>query len=92
MDLRGFQAHNAGCRFELTTLAQASRVVLTDSRTDHAAAQEAIASGRQERFTWIEASHLKSSKHREVLVHLCQRLPQLQNLQAIDLDGLFLDR
>ena len=67
-------------------------VVLTDSRTDRVAAQEAIASGRQERFMWIEASHLKSSKHREVLVHLCQRLPQLQNLQAIDLDGLFLDR
>ena len=80
MDLRGFQAHNAGCRFELTTLAQASRelrvVVLTDSRTDHAAAQEAVASGRQERFTWIEASHLKSSKHREVLVPLFAESPQ----------------
>ena len=67
MDLRGFQAHNAGCRYELATLAQASRelrvVVLTDSRTDRAAAQEAIASGRQERFTWIEASHFKPSKH-----------------------------
>jgi hypothetical protein len=74
MDLRGFQAHNAGCRYELATLAQASRalrvVVLTDSRTDHAAAQEAIASGRQERFTWIEASHFKPSKHSEVLVRL----------------------
>jgi len=74
MDLRGFQAHNAGCRFELTTLAQASRelrvVVLTDGRTDRAAAQEAIASGRQERFTWIEASYLKQSEHREVLARL----------------------
>lgn len=74
MDLRGFQAHNAGCRYELTTLAHASHelrvVVLTDSRTDRAAAQEAIASGREERFTWIEASHLKPSKHREVLVRL----------------------
>jgi hypothetical protein len=72
MDLRGFQAHNAGCRYELATLASASRelrvVVLTDSRTDRATAQEAIASGRQERFTWIEASHLKPSKYREVLV------------------------
>jgi hypothetical protein len=71
MDLRGFQAHNAGCRYELTTLAQASRelrvVALTDSQTDRAAAQEAIASGRQERFTWLEASHFNSSKHREVL-------------------------
>jgi len=74
MDLRGFQAHNAGCRYELATLASASRelrvVVLTDSRTDRATAQEAIASGRQERFTWIEASHLTTRVHREVLVHL----------------------
>ena len=74
MDLRGFQGHNAGCRYELTTLAQASRelrvVVLTDSRTDRAAAQEAIASGRKERFTWIEASHFKPSNHSEVLQRL----------------------
>src|SRR4030095_13685054 len=55
MDLRGFQKHNAVSRYELTKLAQASRelrvVALTDSRTDRAAANEAIASGRQERFT-----------------------------------------
>ena len=74
MYLRGFQAHIAGCRFELTTLEQASRelrvAVLTNSRTDRAAAQEAIASGRQERFTWIEVSHLKPSVDREVLVRL----------------------
>lgn len=74
MDLRGFQAHNAGIRYELTTLAQAARelrvVVLTDSRTDRAAVQEAIASGREERFTWIEASHFRRSKHREVMVRL----------------------
>ncbi len=74
MDLRGFQVHNAGCRYELTALAQAARalrvVVLTDSQTDSAAAQEAIARGPQERFTWIEASHFKSSKHSEVLVRL----------------------
>jgi hypothetical protein len=74
MDLRGFQTHNAGCRYELATLAQASRklrvVVLTDGRTDCAAAQEAVASGRHERFTWIEASHFKASKRREVLAHL----------------------
>jgi hypothetical protein len=71
MDLRGFQRHNAGCRYELTALAQASHelcvVVLTDSHTDRVAAQEAIASGRQERFTWIDASHFKPTKHHEVL-------------------------
>jgi hypothetical protein len=74
MDLRGFQVNNAGCLYELSTLAQAARelrvVVLTDSRTDRTAAQEAIASGRKERFTWIEASHFRRSKHREVMARL----------------------
>lgn len=74
MDLRGFHAHNAGCRYELTTLARASRelrvVVLTDGRTDRTAAEEAIASGRQERFTWIEASHFNVNKRRQVLMRL----------------------
>jgi hypothetical protein len=74
MDLRGFQAHNAGCRYELATLARASRnlrvVVLTDGRTDRTVAQETVASGRHERFTWIEVSHFNASKLREVLAHL----------------------
>jgi hypothetical protein len=74
MDLRGFQAHHAGCRYELATLAQASHklriVVLTDGRTDRTVAQEAIAAGRHERFTWIEASHFNASTLREVLAHL----------------------
>ncbi|MCW5621932.1 MAG: hypothetical protein KIS79_12570 [Burkholderiales bacterium] len=74
MDLCGFQAHNAGCRYELTTLACESRdlrvVVLTDGRTDRAAAEEAVASGRQERFTWIEASRFDASKRRQVLESL----------------------
>ncbi|HEY8186039.1 MAG TPA: hypothetical protein VIF64_08220 [Pyrinomonadaceae bacterium] len=74
MDLRGFQAHNAGCRYELTTLARESHdlrvVVLTDGRTDRTAAEEAVASGRQERFTWIEASHFNASKRRQVLMCL----------------------
>jgi hypothetical protein len=74
MDLRGFQAHNAGCRYELATLARASRklrvVVLIDGRTDRAVAQEAVVSGRHERFTWIEVSRFNASKRREVLAHL----------------------
>ena len=73
MDLRGFQAHNSGCRYELSTLAQASRelriLVLIDSRTDREAAREAIA-GAPERFTFVEAPHFKSSEHREVLTRL----------------------
>ena len=74
MDLRGFQAHNAGCRYELATLARASRtlrvVVLVDGRTDRAVAQEAVASGRHERFTWIEVPQFNAGKRREVLAHL----------------------
>lgn len=74
MDLRGFQAHNAGCRYELATLARASRklrvVVLTDGRTDHPVAQETVAFGGHDRFTWIEVSHFNASKLREVLAHL----------------------
>ena len=74
MDLRGFQAHNAGCRYELATLARVSRtlrvVVLVDGRTDRAAAQEAVVSGRHERFTWIEVSHFNAIKRHEVLAHL----------------------
>ena len=74
MDLRGFQAHNAGCRYELATLAGTSRevrvVVLIDGRTDRATAEAAVASGRRERFTWIEAAHFDARKRREVLAHL----------------------
>ncbi len=73
MDLRGFQAHNAGCRYELSTLAQASRelriLVLVDSRTDRAAAREVIA-GAPARFTFVEAQHFRASKRREVLARL----------------------
>jgi len=74
MDLRGFQAHNAGCRYELAALAGASRelrvVVLTDGRTDRGAAEAAVASGRRERFTWVEASRFNANKRREVLARL----------------------
>lgn len=74
MDLRGFQAQNAGCRYELATLARAPRtlrvVVLVDVRTDCGAAQEAIGSGQRERFIWIDASAFDASKRREVLARL----------------------
>ena len=45
MDLRGFQAHNAGCVHELGVLARcrARVVALTDAHTDRAAAQQAAA-------------------------------------------------
>jgi hypothetical protein len=45
-------------------------VALIDNQTDRTAVKEAIASGRQERFTWIDASHFKPGKRREVLACL----------------------
>jgi hypothetical protein len=74
MDLRGFQSHNAGCAYELATLARASRplrvVVLVDNRTDRTAAQEVVASGRHERFIWIDAPQLNAVRRDEVLAQL----------------------
>ncbi len=71
MDLRGFQAHNAGCRYELDTLTQVERdlhvVVLTDGRTDRAAAQQAVAPGRPQRFTWIDAQAFDARTRRQIL-------------------------
>jgi hypothetical protein len=71
MDLRGFQAHNAGCRYELTTLAQVDRdlrvVVLTDERTDLAAAQESVAAGQVDRFSWLVAKGFDVHTRRQVL-------------------------
>lgn len=74
MDLRGFQAHNAGCRYELATLTQSTRplrvVVLTDERTDRRVADEIVASGRYERFTWIDASRFDAGTRRAVFARL----------------------
>lgn len=74
MDLRGFKAHNAGCRFELSTLAGAARplrvIVLVDDNTDRAAAEESIAEGRAERFIWIETPRIDRRKRREVMARL----------------------
>jgi len=73
MNLRGFQAHNSGCRYELSTLAQASRelrvVALVDGRTDRDAARAAIA-GAHERFSFVNAPHFTSRVRREVLARL----------------------
>lgn len=57
MDLRGFAAHNAGCRFELGVLARAAHlqtaVILTDASTDLATAQAAAAAAPDARFVWL---------------------------------------
>jgi hypothetical protein len=74
MDLRGFQAHNAGCAYELSVLAQGSRnlrvVLLVDSRTDRKEAEHVVAARRSERFVWIEADKMNAAKFREVLASL----------------------
>lgn len=74
MDLRGFKAHNAGCRFELDTLAKSARplhvVVLADGDTDRDAAAQSIAGGRAECFVWLDVTHIDARKRHEVLVRL----------------------
>ena len=71
MDLRGFQAHNAGCRHELATLAASTRlarvVVLVDGVTDRASAEAAAAGAPSGRFVWLDASSIDAAKRREVL-------------------------
>ena len=64
MDLRGFQAKNAGCRHELGVLSQAPNVqrvvLLNDERTDRAAADSDIATAPQGRFVWVDAGKLSA--------------------------------
>ena len=74
MDLRGFQAHNAGCVFELQVLSQAVRplrvVVLTDAATDREAALRAAAGAPAGRFTWVETPRGGAAQQRAVLAQL----------------------
>jgi hypothetical protein len=74
MDLRGFQAHNAGCRHELATLAQSARalrvIVLTDEQTDRAAALQAVALAPPARFEWLDAVRIDARIRAEVLARL----------------------
>lgn len=62
MDLRGFQAHNAGCRHELAELARAPAVhrvvVLYDERTALDTARADTAGAPTDRFVWLRAGHL----------------------------------
>jgi len=68
MDLRGFQAHNAGCRFELGVLARASHltrvVVLTDDHTDLSIARADAAGAPPGRFAWIDLGASTPSRRR----------------------------
>lgn len=59
MDLRGFQAANAGCRHELESLALSRRelrvVVVVDDATDREAAAQAVVAAPPGRFEWVDA-------------------------------------
>lgn len=74
MDLRGFQAKNAGCRHELGVLSQAPNVqrvvLLHDERTDRVAAGSDIAAAPEGRFVWVEAGRLSGGVVRRILGRL----------------------
>ena len=74
MDLRGFQAKNAGCRHELGVLSQAPNVhrvvLLHDARTDRAAADSDIAGAPAGRFVWVDAGRLSQGKVAQILGQL----------------------
>jgi hypothetical protein len=86
MDLRSFQRRNEGCKFELGELARAPHlarvVVLTDARTDHAAAEEAAAAAPASRFLWLDATKVDRAKRREVLNTLFVAGPPEQKNEA----------
>jgi hypothetical protein len=71
MDLRGFQAHNAGCCYELAALAKAQRlprvVVLVGEETDRAAAAAAATGAPADRFVWLETAGSLADERREIL-------------------------
>ena len=74
MDLRSFQARNAGCRYELGELARADHlervVVLTDAQTDRATAQQEVALAPRGRFVWLDATRIDTATRRDVLESL----------------------
>ena len=74
MDLRGFQAHNAGCLHELAVLSRQSGlqrvVVLADAVTDRAAAASAVTGAVPDRFVWLDANWIGARLIAEVLHQL----------------------
>ena len=74
MDLRGFKAHNAGCRYELGTLARSSRplrvIVLVDVDTDRVAADAEVAGAPAGRFQWVDAARIDAGRRSAVLAYL----------------------
>ena len=74
MDLRSFQAHNAGCRHELNVLARAAQlarvVVLTDGQTDLTVAAADTAGAPDGRFAWLDVASGGARERNRVLQSL----------------------
>jgi hypothetical protein len=85
-DLRGFQAHNAGCRYELGILARAGNiarvVVLVDGKTDRAIAAQDTAGAPATRFHWMDVTTRSKGGWREVLQALFVELPDKSGRDA----------
>jgi hypothetical protein len=73
-DLRGFQAHNEGCRYEIGELANAAAVrrvvTLFDRTSDRALAQRDAGAAPAGRYVWIDASVLNARIRDQVLAAL----------------------
>lgn len=87
MDLRGFTELNAGCCFELASLAQATHplhvVVLTDAHTDRAAARQLTAGDHSGRFVWLDATCLNAQMRQKVLARLFDYQPMTSPPQNV---------
>jgi hypothetical protein len=74
MDLRGFQATNAGCRHELRVLSLATHlrrvVLLHNDQTARAIAEAEIASAASGRFHWLRVERMDGASAGEVLAAL----------------------
>ncbi len=85
-DLRGFQAHNEGCRYELGILARAPNiarvVVLFDGKTDRAVAAQDTAGAPATRFHWMDVTTRGRAGWREVLQALFVELPDASGRDA----------
>jgi hypothetical protein len=71
MDLRGFQARNQGCRYELGVLATASHlqrvVLLFDASTDRSTALADLAGAPAGRVVWVEAGRLEQRRVAQIV-------------------------
>jgi hypothetical protein len=82
MDLRGFTAANAGCRYEIAVLARAPHlkrvVAVVDDSSDLATAMHDAAAAPPERFTWLRlptGASARRASRRQVMAALLAPTP-----------------